>query len=75
MRRLETRVENWIAISLKVSGAKIAKPVNLEFRRRDGPPAVANFYGSDCNFCFGNGGERGRGGGLRDASVLKIHLT
>lgn len=30
----------------KVSGAKIAKPVNLEFRRRDSPPTVANSYDS-----------------------------
>lgn len=43
-----------------VSGAKIAKPVNLEFRRRDRSSTVANFYDSAMQLLAGS---------LRDARV------
>lgn len=39
----------------KVSGAKIAKPVNLEFRRRRQPVDSREFLRLQCSFCFGNG--------------------
>lgn len=51
----------------KLSGAKIAKPVNLEFRRR---PTVANSYDSDA--AADPAGPLYR---IYAASILKIHLT